>query len=131
MRGVRLPMTSRSLFGGSGGGSSGPSTRSTSPINAPTMPAGSFAFVSSPAISAPFSRARLRARLGKLRRGERRLEDLGVRPAAAEVAARRRAHVVERGARGARQEGGAAHDHARRAEPALHGVVLDEGGLYR
>src|SRR6185437_392882 len=121
MRGVRLPMTSRSLFGGSGGGSSGPSTRSTSPISAPTMPAGSFARVSSPAMLRPLSAG------GR----ERRLEDLGVRPAAAEVAARGSAHVVERGARLAREEGRAAHDHARRAEAALHGVVLDERGLHR
>ena len=41
------------------------------------------------------------------------------------------AHVIEIAVRIALDEMRAAHDHARRAEAALQGVVLDERLLYR
>src|SRR4051812_49521374 len=67
----------------------------------------------------------------RARGGERRLEDLRVGAAPAEVPARRGAYVVERGRRRAREERRAAHHHPRRAQAALERVVFDERGLDR
>lgn len=51
--------------------------------------------------------------------------------AATEMATDRGPHVLGGGIGRALQEFGAAHHYSRRAKPALHGIVLNEGGLYR
>src|SRR4029079_5822259 len=61
---------------------------------------------------------------------QRRLEDVRICAAAAEMAAHCAAHVIEIAVRIALDEMSAAHHHARCAEAALQGVVFDERLLY-
>src|SRR5207237_10657409 len=60
-----------------------------------------------------------------------RIDDLGVAGAAAEVAFERGADGLAIRARLATEEGERRQQHARRAEPALHRAVADEGFLQR
>jgi hypothetical protein len=58
-----------------------------------------------------------------------RVDDLGVAGAPAEVARDALADLVTRRRRVLLQQRRGGEDHARAAEAALHGAVLDEGGL--
>ncbi|ABQ30338.1 hypothetical protein Acry_1126 [Acidiphilium cryptum JF-5] len=62
---------------------------------------------------------------------ERRRDDVRIGAAAAEMAADGRPHLGVGRCRHGVEQGGAAHDHAGRAEAALQGVVRDERGLNR
>ena len=64
------------------------------------------------------------------RRIERGGEDLGIGAAAAKVAGDGVAHIGFSGMRILLEQRGAAHDHARSAETALHGIMADEGSLH-
>ena len=122
MRGMRLPIVESCAFGVSGGGSSAPMSRPTTPRPVRSMPKTSV----SRRVSLDISQE-----LFHFRSRERRFAYLGIAATAAEMAAYGGFHVLERRVGIACKERRAAHHESGGAEPALHGVMLDEGRLHR
>src|SRR5439155_25857501 len=105
---------------GSGGGSSCGTVRSASFSSSPGIPTGYMRCVGWVDASGMAPSVHL------LGRRQSRVEDFRIGPAATQIPAARVLHIVQRRVLVLLQQRRAAHDHPRRAETALHGIMLDE-----